>query len=169
MSSKTATCFSVGDLIVYPAHGVGRITAIETQVMYGDALELFVISVEREGLRLMVPKRRARVSGMRPLVARAEAERALGVLSGKARGKTGTWARRAQEYEKKINSGDLLLAAEVVRDLRSGSVSGSGSYSERQIFERALDRVSRELGPVLGRDTDQIRREIEAGPSAKAA
>lgn len=165
MSKKNTAVFKVGDLIVYPAHGVGRIIGIETQEMYGVQMELFVISVEREGLKLMIPSGRAPLSGMRPLADRSIVDRALGVLSGRARGKAGTWARRAQEYEKKISSGDLLLAAEVVRDLRSGG----GSYSEKQILDRALDRVSREIGPVLGKDPDQVRREIEAGPAAKAA
>ena len=165
MSKKNTAVFTVGDLIVYPAHGVGRIIGIETQEMYGVQMELFVISVEREGLKLMVPRGRAPVSGMRLLANRKIVDLALGVLSGRARGKSGTWSRRAQEYEKKISSGDLLLAAEVVRDLRSGT----GSYSEKQILDRALDRVSREIGPVLGKDPDQVRREIETGPTANAA
>jgi CarD family transcriptional regulator len=165
MSKKNTAVFNVGDLIVYPAHGVGRIVGVETMEMQGALIELFVISVEREGLKLMIPKGRAPISGMRPLSDRTLVDRALSVLSGRARGKTGTWSRRAQEYEKKISSGDLLLAAEVVRDLRSGT----GSYSEKVILDRALDRVSREIGPVLGKDPDQVRREIETGPAAKAA
>jgi CarD family transcriptional regulator len=165
MNKKNTAGFSVGDLIVYPAHGVGRIVGIETMDMYGASIELFVISVERDGLKLMVPKSRAPASGMRPLSHRPLVDRALSVLSGRARGKSGTWSRRAQEYEKKINSGDLLLAVEVIRDLRNGT----GSYSEKIILDRALDRVSREIGPVLGKDPDQVRREIEAGTAAKAA
>lgn len=167
MSKRDSTAFRVGDLIVYPAHGVGRIISIREEELYGVRAEMITISMEREGLRLMVPSARAVPAGLRPLANRALAERALEVLGGRPKGKTGTWPRRAQEYDRKIRSGDLLLAAEVVRDLRSGF--GSGSYSERQIYERALDRVVREVGPVLGRDPDQMRRDLDPAAPPRAA
>lgn len=165
MSKRDKTEFRVGDLIVYPAHGVGRIVSIREEELYGVRAEMIVITMDREGLRLMVPTARAVPSGLRPLSDRALAERALGVIGGRPRGKTGTWPRRAQEYDRKIRSGDLLLAAEVVRDLRSGSV---GSYSERQIFERAIERVVREVAPVLERDPDQLRRDMDRSQSEAA-
>lgn len=167
MSKRENTDFRVGDLIVYPAHGVGRIISIREEELYGVRAEMIVITMEREGLRLMVPSARAVPAGLRPLVDRGLAERALGVIGGRPKGKAGTWPRRAQEYDRKIRSGDLLLAAEVVRDLRSGT--GAGSYSERQIYERALERVVREVGPVLGRDPDLLRRELEPAFPQKAA
>lgn len=167
MSKRDSADFRVGDLIVYPAHGVGRIVSIREEELYGARAEMIVITIEQEGLRLMVPTGRVAPSGLRRLADRTLAERALGVLAGRPKGKSGTWPRRAQEYERKIRSGDLLLAAEVVRDLRAGS--GSGSYSERQIYERALDRVVREVGPVLGRDPELLRRELEPPGDRKAA
>ena len=167
MSKRETAGFRVGDLIVYPAHGVGRIVSIREEELYGARVEMIVMTMEREGLKLMVPTARAVPAGLRPLVDRPLAERALGVIGGRPKGKTGTWPRRAQEYDRKIRSGDLLLAAEVVRDLRSGT--GSGSYSERQILERALDRVVREVGPVLGRDPELLRRELDPSLPHRAA
>jgi len=165
MPKKRQTPFKVGDLIVYPAHGVGRISAIQAEILYGEEIELICIQIENEGLTLKVPKHRVAMSGMRPLADPETSLKALEMMRKRPRGKTGTWSRRAQEYEKKINSGDLILAAEVVRDLRAKS----GSYSERMIYERALGRVSREIGPVLGQDPDLIRSEVEAFQERVAA
>lgn len=159
MPKKNKFSFKVGDLIVYPAHGVGRIVSVGRQEVHGTEIELISILIEEEGLTLKIPSDRAGRSGMRALSDRLLAQRALTLMKTRARGKTGTWSRRAQEYEKKIHSGDLLLAAEVVRDLRGKS----GSYSERQIYERALNRVSREIGPVLGQDPAALKTEIEEG------
>lgn len=165
MARKTPHRFQVGDLIIYPAHGLGRIVAIGRQEVHGAEIELISVRIESEGLTLKVPSVRAAASGMRTLADKALAERALAVMTARARGKSGTWSRRAQEYERKITSGDLLFAAEVVRDLRGKS----GSYSERQLYERALSRVSREVGQVLGRDPELIREEVEAAPDKSAA
>lgn len=165
MVKKPPFTFKVGDLIVYPAHGVGRIVSVGRQKVHGTEIELISIVIEEEGLTLKIPSDRADRSGMRALSERPLAERALTLMKTRARGKSGTWNRRAQEYERKIHSGDLILAAEVVRDLRGKS----GSYSERQIYERALNRVSREIGPVLGEDPDRIKTEVESAPIKTAA
>lgn len=129
------------------------------------SVELISVLVEDEGLTLKIPTDRVARSGMRPLSDGAEAQKALSLMKGRARTKSGNWNRRAQEYDSKINSGDLLLAAEVVRDLRGKS----GSYSERQIYGRALNRVTREIGQVLGRDPNLIRDEVESASGRSAA
>lgn len=165
MSKTPSNPFRVGDLVVYPAHGVGRVLSVERQEVHGDTIELISVLIAEEGLTLMIPSHRATRSGMRPLCDPAAARRAMTVMTGRPRGKAGTWNRRAQEYDNKINSGDLLLAAEVVRDLRGGG----GSYSERQIYARALGRVCSEVGQVLGRDPELIRQEVEAVQEQSAA
>jgi CarD family transcriptional regulator len=165
MAKKPPITFKVGDLIVYPAHGVGRIVSVGRHEIHGAEIELISVFIEEEALTLKIPSSRAERSGMRALSDRPLAERALSLMKTRPRGKTGTWNRRAQEYEKKIHSGDLILAAEVVRDLRQKS----GSYSERQIYERALNRVAREIGPILGREPELIKSQIESGPDKAAA
>lgn len=165
MPKKNTITFNVGDLIVTPAHGVGRIVSVGRQEIQGIEIDLVSILIEENGLTLRVPRDRAGSSGLRELSARPVAERALSLMRSRPRGKTGTWSRRAHEYEKKINSGDLLLAAEVVRDLRGRA----GSYSERQIYDRALNRVAREIGPVLGQNPEKVKADIEKTSMSSAA
>ena len=140
--------FKTGEAIVYPAHGVGRITAIEEQEIAGFKLELFVVSFEKDKMVLRVPTAKALTVGMRKLAEPKLIERALEVLTGRARIKRTMWSRRAQEYEAKINSGDLIAVAEVVRDLYRSEAQPEQSYSERQLYEAALDRVIREISAV---------------------
>ena len=140
--------FKTGEAIVYPAHGVGRITAIEEQEIAGFKLELFVVSFEKDKMVLRVPTAKAASVGMRKLAEPAEMQKALDVLTGRARIKRTMWSRRAQEYEAKINSGDLISVAEVVRDLYRSEAQPEQSYSERQLYEAALDRVVREISAV---------------------
>lgn len=134
--------------MVYPAHGVGRITAIEEQEIAGFKLELFVVSFEKDKMVLRVPTAKAASVGMRKLGEPQLIEKALEVLTGRARVKRTMWSRRAQEYEAKINSGDLIAVAEVVRDLYRSEAQPEQSYSERQLYEAALDRVVREISTV---------------------
>jgi CarD family transcriptional regulator len=140
--------FKTGEAIVYPAHGVGRITAIEEQEIAGFKLELFVVSFEKDKMVLRVPTAKALAVGMRKLAEPKLIEKALEVLTGRARIKRTMWSRRAQEYEAKINSGDLIAVAEVVRDLYRSEAQPEQSYSERQLYEAALDRVVREISTV---------------------
>ena len=140
--------FKTGEYIVYPAHGVGQITAIEEQEVAGHTLELFVINFEQDKLTLRVPVAKANSAGMRKLSESATIDKALKTVSGRARIKRTMWSRRAQEYEAKINSGDLIAIAEVVRDLYRSDDQPEQSYSERQLFEQAMDRMSREIGAV---------------------
>jgi len=140
--------FRVKEFIVYPAHGVGQILDIETQEVAGMSLELYVISFENEKMTLRVPTIKWESVGMRKLSDSAVATKALKTLKGKARVKRTMWSRRAQEYEAKINSGDLVSVAEVVRDLYRSETQPEQSYSERQLYEAALERMAREIAAV---------------------
>jgi CarD family transcriptional regulator len=152
--------FKIGEQIVYPAHGVGKITAIEEQEIAGSRLELYIVDFEREKLRLKVPTNRAEQKGMRRLADRGLIEHAMKVIRGRARIKRTMWSRRAQEYDAKINSGDLIAVAEVVRDLYRSDRQPEQSYSERQLFEQALLRMARELAAVRKVDDDQSVKEL---------
>lgn len=140
--------FKTGEAIVYPAHGVGHIVAIEEQEVAGFKLELFVISFEKDKMTLRVPTAKAASVGMRKLAETPLVDKALQTLTGRARIKRTMWSRRAQEYEAKINSGDLIAVAEVVRDLYRSEAQPEQSYSERQLYEAAVDRIMREIAAV---------------------
>ncbi len=140
--------FRTNEYIVYPAHGVGRISRIEEQEIAGAKLELFVINFEKDKMTLRVPTTKLAIVGMRKLSEEKTVKKALSTLKGKARVKRTMWSRRAQEYEAKINSGDLISIAEVVRDLYRSEAQPEQSYSERQLYEAALDRMAREIAAV---------------------
>ena len=144
--------FKTNEFIVYPSHGVGKIVRIEEQVVAGDSLELFVIHFEQEKMTLRVPTAKLASVGMRKLSESGIVDRAMETLKGRARIKRTMWSRRAQEYEAKINSGDLVAIAEVVRDLYRAETQPEQSYSERQLFEAALDRMSREIAAIENLD-----------------
>jgi len=140
--------FKLEEFIVYPAHGVGQIVAIEEQEVAGFKLELYVISFAKDKMTLKVPTPKVVSVGMRKLAEPTLVQKALDVLTGRARIKRTMWSRRAQEYEAKINSGDLVAIAEVIRDLYRSEAQPEQSYSERQLYEAALDRMAREIGAV---------------------
>jgi CarD family transcriptional regulator len=140
--------FKINESIVYPAHGVGRIVGIEEQEIAGMSLELFVIQFEKDKMTLRVPTGKLQSVGMRKLAEDDIVTKAMETLKGRARVKRTMWSRRAQEYEAKINSGDLISIAEVVRDLYRSESQPEQSYSERQLYEAALDRMARELAAV---------------------
>ena len=152
--SATRHGFKTGEYIVYPAHGVGQIVAIDEQEVAGHKLELFVIDFQKDKMRLKVPVAKATSIGMRKLSEEDYVERALKVVQGRARVKRTMWSRRAQEYEAKINSGDLISIAEVVRDLHRAENQPEQSYSERQLYESALDRMAREVAAIERIDRD---------------
>jgi CarD family transcriptional regulator len=153
--------FKVGELVVYPAHGVGKISNIEEQEIAGIKLELYIVDFEKEKLRLKVPTNRAEQKGMRHLADRSMIEQAMKVIRGRARIKRTMWSRRAQEYDAKINSGDMIAVSEVIRDLYRSDRQPEQSYSERQLFEQALARFARELAAVRKVDEDQCIKELE--------
>lgn len=140
--------FKANEFVVYPAHGVGRIVGIEEQEIAGMSLELFVITFDKEKLTLRVPTGKLASVGMRKLADDGVVKKAMDTLKGRARIKRTMWSRRAQEYVAKINSGDLVSIAEVVRDLYRSEAQPEQSYSERQLYEDALDRMARELAAV---------------------
>jgi CarD family transcriptional regulator len=176
--------FRTNEYIVYPAHGVGRIVSIEEQEIAGAKLELFVINFEKDKMTLRVPTSKLESVGMRKLSEEKVVKKALTTLKGKARVKRTMWSRRAQEYEAKINSGDLISIAEVVRDLYRSEAQPEQSYSERQLYEAALDRMARELAAVekmdeasavakiddvLAKSARHAKMATEAEPRGKAA
>ena len=146
--------FNPGDHVVYPTHGVGKITSIEIQEIAGHKLKLFVIQFEKDRMTLRVPITKAKTSGLRRLSTKKEMQTALTTLKGRSRVKRTMWSRRAQEYEAKINSGDLISIAEVVRDLHRADNQPEQSYSERQLYESALDRMAREVAAIERIDRD---------------
>ena len=153
--------FRTGEYIVYPAHGVGRIVSIDEQEIAGAKLELFVINFEKDKMTLRVPTAKLASVGMRKLADVATVKKALETVRGRARIKRTMWSRRAQEYEAKINSGDLIAIAEVVRDLFRSDTQPEQSYSERQLYEAALDRMSREISSVSKISETEAIRQIE--------
>jgi len=164
--------FKTSEFIVYPAHGVGQIMAIEEQEIAGAKLELFVINFIKDKMTLRVPTAKIVSVGMRKLAEAPLVKRALETLKGRARIKRTMWSRRAQEYEAKINSGDIVAIAEVVRDLFRSDTQPEQSYSERQLYEAALDRLSREIAAVQKITETEAIKEIEGalakGPSPRS-
>jgi CarD family transcriptional regulator len=159
--------FKTNEFVVYPAHGVGQILAIEDQEIAGAKLELFVINFMKDKMTLRVPTAKVANVGMRKLSEPALVKRALETLKGRARVKRTMWSRRAQEYEAKINSGDIVAIAEVVRDLYRSESQPEQSYSERQLYEAALDRLSREIAVVQHVTETEAVKEVE-GQLAKS-
>jgi CarD family transcriptional regulator len=153
--------FNEGDYVVYPTHGVGKVASIERQRIAGHELELFVITFDRDRMTLRVPVPKARMSGLRKLSTRSVMDDALGKLRGRAKVKRAMWSRRAQEYEAKINSGDPVSIAEVVRDLHRNANQPDQSYSERQIYEAALERLAAELAAVEQIAAEQATQKLE--------
>ncbi len=154
--------FKTNEFVVYPAHGVGQILAIEEQEIAGARLELFVINFMKDKMTLRVPTAKVANVGMRKLSEPVLVKRALETLKGRARVKRTMWSRRAQEYEAKINSGDIVAIAEVVRDLYRSESQPEQSYSERQLYEAALDRLSREIAVVQHVTETEAVKEIES-------
>ncbi len=161
MAAK-ALSFVVGDHVVYPKHGVGRVIEIQSTEIAGASLELYVLRFEKERMTLRVPISKAESVGMRKLSSSATLAEALTTLKGKPKVKRTMWSRRAQEYEAKINSGDLVSIAEVVRDLHRAEDQPEQSYSERQIYEAAVSRLARELAAMENIDEPAAQAKIES-------
>ena len=153
--------FTTGDLVVYPTHGVGKIVGIETQEIAGHTLSVFVVLFDKDRMTLRVPLGKTKASGLRKLSSRKEMEAAVGKLRGRSRAKRTMWSRRAQEYQAKIASGDPASIAEVVRDLFRNSSQPELSYSERQIYQAALDRFVREYAAVERIDETTAVQRVE--------
>ncbi|MEE8084201.1 MAG: CarD family transcriptional regulator [Alphaproteobacteria bacterium] len=158
---KKLGIFACGDFVVYPTHGVGRISAIEDQEVAGYQLRLFVVRFDKEKMTLRIPVGKAEVAGLRKLASRQLIDVAITTLKGRSRVNRAMWSRRAQEYEAKINSGDPVSIAEVVRDMHRNAGQPDQSYSERQIYEAALDRLAREVAAVDKTDWDVATMKLE--------
>jgi CarD family transcriptional regulator len=159
MAAK-ALSFDVGDYVVYPKHGVGRVIELQKEQIAGMELELYVLRFEKERMTLRVPTNKAEGVGMRKLSSDKTLNEALETLKGKPKVKRTMWSRRAQEYEAKINSGDLVSIAEVTRDLFRADDQPEQSYSERQIFEAASSRLARELAAMEETDEPAALKKI---------
>lgn len=169
MSKTKKAGFRANDYVVYPAHGVGQIISIEKDEVAGFELELFVISFEKDKMTLRVPTNKATEVGMRCLSSPDVVGQAMKTLKGKAKVKRAMWSRRAQEYEQKINSGDLIAIAEVVRDLHRSDDQREQSYSERQLYEAALERLTREVAAVEGGDELAAAKQVDDVLVSRAA
>jgi len=145
MTKKTSNEFKVGSYVVYPTHGVGKIMAEETQKIGDVSLKVFVISFEKDKMTLRVPVHRANAAGLRNISSNEDITKAFSTLKGRARISKGMWSKRAQEYETKINSGNIVSIAEVVRDLHRNVDQSERSYSERMIYESAFSRLTSEI------------------------
>lgn len=142
--------FTAGDYVVYPAHGVGQIDGIETHMIGGMQIRLYAVTFEKERMRLKIPVMKAKTSGLRKLCSNKRLKDAIETLQGRSRVRRTMWSRRAQEYETKINSGDPVSIAEVLRDLKRSNDDSEQSYSERQIYQSALERLAREFAAIKG-------------------
>jgi CarD family transcriptional regulator len=169
VKSKKSMDFHPNEYVVYPAHGVGQIISVEEQEIAGIKMELFVISFDKDKMTLRVPTAKATSVGMRGLSSPDVVSRAMDTLKGRARVKRAMWSRRAQEYEQKINSGDLISIAEVVRDLHRNDEQREQSYSERQLYEAALERLTRELAVVDGIDEVKAQQRVDDVLVSRAA
>ncbi len=165
--------FKVGQHIVYPAHGVGLVIGIEKEIIAGFDIEVYVVKFDQDKMTLRVPTAKADTSGMRALSNELVLKDSFTTLKGRARIKRTMWSRRAQEYEAKINSGDLILVSEVVRDLHRTDTQPEQSYSERQLYERALDRMVREVAAIKKTDhgpaMDEVLETLSKARSRQAA
>ena len=153
--------FKTEDFVVYPTHGVGKVLGTEKQEIAGTELDLLVIDFEHDRMTLRIPVSKAHESGLRPLSSKKQMDLALVKLKGRARVRRTMWSRRAQEYEAKINSGDPVSIAEVVRDLRRSSSQAEQSYSERQMYQAALDRLAREFAAIEKIDEETAISRLE--------
>lgn len=153
--------FRKGDFVVYPAHGVGQIEGVETAVIAGMEIKLYAITFEKDRMRLKIPVKKAQTSGLRRLSSTSRLKDAIKTLKGRARIRRTMWSRRAQEYETKINSGDPIAIAEVLRDLKRSNDDSEQSYSERQIYQSALERLAREIAAVEQMTEDKAAAKVE--------
>ena len=154
--------FTTGDFVVYPAHGVGLVEGVETTTIGGMDVTLYTISFEKDRMRLKLPLSKIKSSGLRKLSSQDRLKDALATLQGKSRVRRTMWSRRAQEYETKISSGDPVAIAEVLRDLRRLDDQSEQSYSERQIYQAALERLAREVAAIENIDEDKAAEKLEA-------
>lgn len=154
--------FTAGDFVVYPAHGVGQVEGVETLMISGMEVTLYTICFEKDRMRLKLPVSKVKASGLRKLSSKDRLKDALATLQGRSQVRRIMWSRRAQEYEAKINSGDPVSIAEVLRDLKKEGEQDEQSYSERQIYQAALARLAREVAAIENIDEKKASEKLEA-------
>jgi CarD family transcriptional regulator len=160
-ANNNSVDFKKGDYVVYPAHGVGKVECIDTQIIGGMDVKLYTISFEKDRMRLKVPVMKAQSAGLRRLCSESRIKDAIKTLKGRAKIRRTMWSRRAQEYETKINSGDPVAIAEVLRDLKRSNDDTEQSYSERQIYQSALERLAREVAAIEKIPEDKATARLE--------
>lgn len=177
MGSQKQVAFEKGMTVVYPAHGIGKVAEIEHQEIAGFKLELLVVEIPRSKMVLRIPRAKVASSGLRPVIGKAEAQAVLSLLEGRARRSRSLWSKRAQDYDAKINSGDVTALAEVVRDLSRAPGTEDASYSEKTIHENALERLTAELAIALDLTASEVdsliarhlaKRPTRGGPESDA-
>ena len=166
---KKSYDFNTQEYIVYPAHGVGKIVSIDKHEVAGIEIEMFVIAFDKDKMTLRIPTEKATAIGLRSVSSPETISKAMDTLKGRARVKRAMWSRRAQEYDQKINSGDLIAIAEVVRDLHRNDEQREQSYSERQLYEAALERLTREVAVVDGVEESAAQEKVGQVLEARAA
>tara|TARA_B100000029_G_scaffold316368_1_gene308776 strand:+ start:18123 stop:18644 length:522 start_codon:yes stop_codon:yes gene_type:complete len=158
---KDNTKFAKGDYVVYPSYGPGKIIGIKKEIINGKRIELFIISIN-ERVVLRIPVEKIKELGLRKLSTANRLKDALAVLKSKGKKKRKTmWSRRAQEYESKILSGNLVSIAEVLKELYKKDSFDESSFSEKQIYASALDRLARELAAMKKLDKEAATKELE--------
>jgi CarD family transcriptional regulator len=160
--------FNPGDFVVYPAHGVGQVKEIQQTAVAGQSLDLIAINFNKEKMMLRIPLSNARKSGLRQISNASVMNDAITTLQGKAKAKRGQWSRRSQEYMTKINSGEPISVAEVVRDLYKDPAISEQTYSERQMYDFAMSRLSSEYAAVHAIQEKEAQSQIESILRSKA-
>lgn len=158
--------FKSGQYVVYPAHGVGIVQGIETENIAGTELKVLVISFEKDKMVIRLPLNSSMAKKVRSLCSKEEMEKAIESLRTPTKAKKMMWSRRAQEYEAKINSGDIMSITQVVRDLHRTATQPEHSYSERQIYQEAMDRLMREYAAVAQIDEDKAMEKLKEALAA---
>ena len=153
--------FKTGQYVVYPTQGVGKLLRVEEQTIGDQKIKMMVIDFERNHMTLRVPLDRAEISGLRPLTSVRKLDEAIQSAKGKAGAKRMIWARRAAQYEENINSGDPMRLAEVVRDLQRRTATDTMTFSARQLYLRALERMAQEFAILHKMDLEAASEKIE--------
>ena len=160
-SPKPKDAFLPEQYVVYPSHGVGKVLEIEKREIAGQILEMYVIEFEKEKMTQRVPLGKIKENGVRKVSTKNQLKEIFEILTGKAKIRRTMWSRRAQEYEAKINSGDIKLLAEVVRDLFRSDSQPEQSYSERQLYEASRERLAREVAVIEKTDEQKAVEKME--------
>jgi CarD family transcriptional regulator len=160
LENRFKATFKADDYAVYPSHGIGKIVDIEKTLVLGQDLSCYLMYFEKEKLTIKIPMNSAEKIGLRHLISKSQMDEVFSILRSGVKKLKGMWSRRAQEYETKINSGDIMLLAEVLRDLTRDIEDGERSYSERIIYETAINRLASEYSAIYGIDFEEAKDKV---------